>query len=82
VADSLTTEAQLLGGHTWPARAQGPVNALLQRVNALIPLWRDASQEATLDGIKHATHTLQARSATSQEISVRRALGLATARAR
>lgn len=82
VADSFTTEAQLLDGHHWPASAQGPANALLQRVRALAAQWRDASESASPTGIKRTTHTLQGENSVPQERAVRQALGLATTRAR
>lgn len=82
VADSLAAESKLLQGRPWPVRAQGPVNALVQRVDALATQWRDASQGITLASIKRATHTLQGEDSVPQERAVRQALGLATTRAR
>ncbi|SEG86680.1 hypothetical protein SAMN05216223_117157 [Actinacidiphila yanglinensis] len=82
VADSLTTEEQLLRARTWPVAAQGPVEALLQRVDALVPQWRAASQQASPAAIKRTTGTLRGRNAEPQEQAVRQALGLTTTRAR
>lgn len=82
VADSFTTEEQLLHARTWPVAAQGPVEALLQRVDALVPQWRAASQQVSLAAIKRTTRTLRGRNAEPQERAVRQALGLTTTRAR
>jgi len=80
VADSLTTEAQLLENHHWPVPAQGPAGALLQRLATLTPLWRDASRTVSPAGLKSALRSAEAQTTTSQERAVRAALGLTTAR--
>ncbi|MBM9435936.1 hypothetical protein [Actinacidiphila bryophytorum] len=80
VADSLTTETQLLKNHHWPVPAQGPTNALLQRLDTLTPLWRNASQTASLTALKSAVRSAEAQTTTPQEHAVRAALGLPTKR--
>ena len=78
VADSYTTEVQLLKNHHWPVAAQGPVNALLQRVDALIPVWRNVSQTASLSAIESAVRSARTQTTTAQERAVRAALDLTT----
>jgi hypothetical protein len=80
VTDSLTAEAQLLKNHHWPVPAQGPANALLQRLATLIPLWHNASLVVSLPGLKSAVRSAEAQTTTSQERALRAALGLTTAR--
>lgn len=80
VADSLTTEAQLLKNRHWPVSAQGPVNALLQRLATLTPVWRNASVIASFPALRSALRSAEAQTATPQERAVRAALGLTTAR--
>ncbi|BBA97468.1 hypothetical protein RVR_3231 [Actinacidiphila reveromycinica] len=82
VADSLTTETQLLRRRTWPARARGPVDALLKRVDTLAARWHDASQDSTPASVRRDTRALVGEDSLPQERAVRQALGLATARAR
>ncbi|MFI1092431.1 hypothetical protein [Streptomyces sp. NPDC020917] len=81
VADSYTTEVQLLKNHHWPVAAQGPVNALLQRVEALIPVWRKVSQTPFLTAIEGAVRSARTQTTTAQERAVRAALGLTTTQA-
>lgn len=78
IADTYAAEAKLLQNRNWPTRAQAPVNALIQRLNTLIPLWRTASQSITLSEIEKTTHTAQAQATTTQERAVRAALSLTT----
>lgn len=78
VVDSYTTEEHLLKNHQWPVAAQGPVNALLQQIDILIPLWRNASQAASLPAVKSEAERAQAHTTTAQERSIRAALGLPT----
>jgi hypothetical protein len=80
VTDSLTTETQLLKNHRWPVPAQGPANALLQRLAVLTPRWRNASQLMTLPSLKSAIRRAEAQTTTSQDRAVRAALGLPTTR--
>lgn len=80
VADSLSTEVLLLQNHQWPVAAQGPTNALLQRLATLVPLWRDASRLASVPALKSAVRSAEAQPTTSQERAVRAALKLPTSR--
>lgn len=82
VADSLAAERQLLDNHLWPAPAQGPVNALIQRLDVMTQLWRAASQSASDSDVKRGLRPLLAQTSTPQEQAVRSALGLATAHRR
>jgi hypothetical protein len=81
VAESLVIEQQLLKSHRWPARAQGPVNALLQVLAAEAPLWHDASDAPNLAGVKAQAAAAGRVDSTAQQKAVRQALGLAAARA-
>jgi hypothetical protein len=78
VADSLGIEEQLLKAHNWPVRAQGPVNALIQRIDTTTPLWRDASQTAGADDLLAGYAVARKHTLTAQESAVRAALGLTT----
>lgn len=78
VADSYATEEQLLKNHQWPVAAQGPVNALLQHIDAVVPVWRNASQAASLPTVASDVKRAQALTTTAQERTVRAALGLTT----
>lgn len=80
VADSLTTEAQLVKMHHWPVPDQGPAAALLRRLATLTPLWRNASQMVSLPSLKNAVRNAQAQTTTPQERAFRAALGLPTTR--
>jgi hypothetical protein len=81
VAESLVIEQQLLKSHRWPARAQGPVNALLQVLAAEAPLWHDASDAPNLAGVKAQAAAAGRVDSTAQQKAVRQALGLAAVRA-
>lgn len=80
VADSVTTEAQLVKMHHWPVPDQGPAGALLQRLATLVPLWRNASRTVSLPSLKSAVRSAAAQTTTAQERAFRAALGLPTAR--
>ncbi len=82
MADSLTIEAQLLRRRTWPARARGPLDALLRRVDLLAGRWRDASEDSTRASIRRDTRALRSEDSVQQERAVRQALGLTATRAR
>lgn len=82
VADSFTTEEQLLDRRRWSARAQAPVDALVRRLRVLAPMWRAASQSPSVPDIKRRVRAAQAQGTTAQERAARAALGLTTSRAR
>ena len=78
VADTYQAEAQLLTSRHWTVPAQGPVNALVQRIGVVAQLWRTASQSPSESDIKRGTGALLAQTTVSQEKAARAALGLAT----
>ncbi|WP_406495315.1 DUF4190 domain-containing protein [Streptomyces sp. NBC_01604] len=78
VAAALDDEARLLRGHTWPADAQKPVEAVAKEAEALVLPWAKAAVAADVDAFY--LHYGEALELEDSDLSVtaRKALGLAT----